>query len=282
MNLLKKLTGILLISLSFNLYAQVENRDVPYTKSLMKFIDCYFDHKISSRDFAVQLYNDSVASCPDSYDEYQKETHLSRCDYYFGMYIIEMYDLTELEHALDDTSKEYVDPVEYNRKIKAEAAVYFDAAIVHCLKAMKIRPENSPDAMSIYAQALSANCTVHNIGYVLSNGLKIGQFAKKAAKADPKNATAWYSVSAQDVFAPGIFGNAVRGRKKMLEYYSDETLIKERFDVFNFSSAIGYTYYRQNKYAEAREWYCKCQKIYPDNYAIKNLIKRIDTILAGK
>ena len=112
---MKKFKFAVLIVLAFcaaGVFAQVENRDVPYTKVLFKLIEGYFNHEIDSREKAETLYVEAIESCPESYDEYMRETHLSRCDYYFGMYIMETYDLTQLEHALDDTSKEFVDPVE--------------------------------------------------------------------------------------------------------------------------------------------------------------------------
>lgn len=282
MNKLKNIFFICILMTSFNAFAQIKDRDVPYTKELFALIEGYFDHTIQSHDHAEQLYLKAIETCPASYDEYQKETHLSRCDYYFGMWVIETFDLTSLEHALDDTSVEFVDPVERNKIIKAEAMQYFDKSIEHALKAMKIRGENASDAMVIYTQAVSANCTVRPIAYVLGNGLKISQYAKKALKVDPTNGTACFSYHAQDAYAPGIFGNANRGRKFMTEYLEDENLVKEKFDLFNFTCAIAYTYYRQNKFEDALVYYKKCQEYFPGNYAIKDLINKCNTKIAEK
>lgn len=274
---LKRIFCAVLISLSFAAFSQVAERDVVYTKALYKLIEGYFNNSLETKEIAEQVYNNAVESVNEfaEDDEYRRETHLCRCDYYFGMYVMATYDLTRLEHALDDTTKEFEDPVEKNRRIREEAKLWFDKAIEHSKKAMKVK--DGADAMSIYAQAVSANCTVRPIGYVLANGLKISQYAKKAVKIDPANGTAWFSVNAQDVYAPGIFGNANRGRKTMTQYLNDENLIKEKFDYFNFTCAIAYTYYRQNNFSDAIIYYKKCQDIFPNNYAIIDLVEKCET-----
>lgn len=258
-----------------------QTRDVPYTKELLSFIDSYFNHDIETRAQGEQLFNAAKNNVPAQFSIYQKETHYARCDYYFAQYIMETYDLTQLENALDDTSKEVEDPIEANKKIKAEAAVYFDSAIGHAKTAFKINGDNSPDAFSIYAQALSGNCTVKSISYVLANGLSISKYAKKAVKVDSTNATANFSVYAQDVYAPSIFGNPNYGRKKMTEFLNNDSFVSEKFDKFNFACAIAYTYYRQKNFQEAKVWYKKCLEIYPKNYAVTNLVKKCDEKLKG-
>lgn len=270
---------IFFLCCSAGIFPQIEKRDVPYTKALFEFIEKYFNHEISGPDEIQALYASALDSCPDSYDEYMKETHFARCDYYFGMSVIETYDLTKLEHALDDVNEEFVDPVERDRQIKREAAGYFDRAIEHAKKAVDLRKDSCPDALSIYAQAISANCTVNKIGYVLSNGLKIAKYAKQAVKMDPTNGSACFSSAAQNVYAPGIFGNASAGRKKMLSFLADDTLVVEKFERFNLICAVAYTYYRQNKFADAKIWYEKCLEIYPGNFAVNDLVLKCNSRL---
>lgn len=276
MHFFKRIICTVLIALSFEVFAGTNDRDVIYTKSLYKLIEGYFNNSFETKEDAEKAYAEAVDSVNEfaADDEYRRQTHLCRCDYYFGMYIMATYDLTNLEHALDDTSKEFEDPVEKNKKIRKEAEKWFDQAVEISKKAMSVK--EGPDAMSIYAQAVSACCTVKTVGYVLGNGLKIGQYAKKAVKIDAKNATALFSANAQDVYAPGIFGNPNRGRKIMLQHLNDETLVKEKFDCFNFTCAIAYTYYRQNDFNEALVWYRKCQEIFPNNYAVLDMVSKCE------
>ena len=113
----KKIFLTLLVSLSFAVFAQSDERDVPYTKELRTFINAYFNHDLTTKEQAEKLYNAVSSNMPSDFTEYQVETTLSRADYYFGQYIMELYDLTQLEHALDDISKEFEEPEERNKRI---------------------------------------------------------------------------------------------------------------------------------------------------------------------
>ena len=151
----KKIFLTLLVSLSFAAFAQRDERDVPYTKELRTFINAYFNHDLTTKEQAEKLYNAVSSNMPADFTEYQVETTLSRADYYFGQYIMELYDLTQLEHALDDISKEFEEPEERNKRIKAEASKYYESGMVHGSKAMALKPDDCPDAMAAYTQALS-------------------------------------------------------------------------------------------------------------------------------
>lgn len=278
----KKIFLTLLVSLSFAVFAQSDERDVPYTKELRTFINAYFNHDLTTKEQAEKLYNAVSSNMPADFTEYQVETTLSRADYYFGQYIMELYDLTQLEHALDDISKEFEEPEERNKRIKAEASKYYESGMVHGSKAMALKPDDCPDAMAAYTQALSGNIIVKPVGYVLQHGTKIASYARKIVKAAPKSGIGWFLVSAQSCYAPGIFGNAKKGRQQMTTYLEDEDMICEKFDRYNYTCAIAYTYYRQNKFAEAKEWYTKCLDFYPRNYCALDFIKKCDAKLAAK
>lgn len=271
---LKRLLIVSILICCSNVFAQNAERDVPYTKELLTFINCYFNHELVSQTKAESYYNNAVNKCPETFTDYQKETHLARCDYYMGMNILESYDLTNLEHALDDPNVNYVDPTEEIKRIKAQANKYFDKAINHADKAILANPFNGSDAYTIYSQIVCGNCTSRPASYVVANGLKISQFARKALRINPKDGTAAYSAYSQDVYAPGNLGNPDRGRKAMLSNLSDTNLICEKFDKFNYTAAVAYTYYRQNNFNEALAWYKKALAIYPKNFACNNQIKK--------
>lgn len=271
---IKKFILTALILLSANLYVQAQSSGVPYTKDLLIFINAYFNHDMVSQSKSETLYSKAVSKIPDDFSEYQTETHLARCDFYRGMNILATYDLTDLEHALDDSKIEYEDPKDEAKRIKAEANVYFDKALAHADRAILLNPLSGSDAYTIYSQIICANVTTRSTGYVIGNGLKISQYAKKALKINPNDATASYSAYSQDVYAPGSLGNPVRGRKMMLSFLENENLVCQKFDTFNYTCAVAYTYYRQQNYEDALEWYQKCLKIYPNNVASNNMIKK--------
>jgi tetratricopeptide (TPR) repeat protein len=48
----------------------------------------------------------------------------------------------------------------------------------------------------------------------------------------------------------------------------------EQDDRFNVYLAIGYAYFQQKKYAEARPWFLKSLEVYPTNKYVKGLLEK--------
>jgi tetratricopeptide (TPR) repeat protein len=47
----------------------------------------------------------------------------------------------------------------------------------------------------------------------------------------------------------------------------------QRDDRFNVYSAIGYAYYQQKKFDEARPWFLRSLEIYPTNKYVRGLLE---------
>lgn len=253
-------------------YSQNQKRDVPYTKALYSFIDKYYNNEISSPEIAEQLFIQAVNSAPDFFDEYQSLVHLARCQFYLGMYTMGDYDFSSIEKikSVSDTSDNTKDLSEQKKKIRQDAANHFDKTIEYAKQALEIK--EGSDAYTVYAMAISSNCTVKNSSYVINNGLKVGSFSKKALQLDSKNATACYYQYAQDLYAPAFFANYKRGYTKMLNFYNNENLRKEKIDEYFFLTGIAYSFYKTKKPEQAIEWYKKSLEIYPQNKFARNMI----------
>lgn len=241
-------------------------RDVPFTQALYQFIDSYFDHKINSQELLEELYNSSLDSGAELPDEYSQLIHEGRCYYYYGLTLMENYDITDLTKSnLQDTTEK--------EPTNKTAARYFDQAIENSKKALKLR--KGSDAYTLLASGISANCTAKNTGYIISNGAKVNTYASKAIHLDSTNGTARYIGTCQNVYAPAPFSNVEEGRKKMLSYLDTYDVNNEKFDVFNILSAIGYCCQRQKKYSDAIFWYQESLKLYPDNVSVNRLCNRL-------
>lgn len=127
---------------------------------------------------------------------------------------------------------------------------------------------------------ISANCTAKNTSYILSNALKIKTYGKKAIKIDPFNGGGYFLVSAQDIYAPTPFCKLNKGRKAMTKYLNDMNLRKEKFETFNISCAVAYSWYKKKKYRKAQECYIQCKKLYPENYSVNLMLKKIQDKLS--
>ena len=248
-------------------------RDVPYTQAGIDFAEAHYSHKIFNDEKRRALYNASVEAANALPDEYSKLISLARADYYYGLSVMETFDLTSLDSIdLGDTSSSV--------SINDVAGKYFDKAIAECDEALKIR--RGSDAYSTMAQAISMNCTAKNVAYVLQNGLKVRAYAKKAVEQDYSNGLGQFMAIAQDAYAPWPFCKLNSSRKALTRVLNDPYIRIERFDAQMIYAAIGYTFYKQKKWDKAIEWYKKILEIYPMNFTARQMIKKNQDRKAGK
>ncbi len=270
--------------LSFSIYSLISSfcfseeykRDVEYTAQVYEFFNKYYNSEIKDLSQAETLYLDALESVSDNFDEYASEVHFARCDYLMGMYSMGNYDLDSIEKikSITDTEDDTDGLTDDVKESKAKAAAFFDSGINHAQNALKIR--QGSDAYLIYIMCISSNCTVKSKSYVIGNGLKVASNAKKAINLDPKNATAYYFQYAQDLYAPAFFANYKRGYTKMHQFLNDENLNKERFDLFNFKTGIGHSFFKRGDYKQALEWYQDALKLYPGNKEVNSIITRLE------
>lgn len=262
----KKIT-LLITVLTANAILQAQAlREVPYTSELTQFINSYFNHKIESQDELEKLFIEAMDSAAKLDSDYSKTVHQGRCIYYYGMQLMEDYDISEMSNRnLEDTSE--------TKNSNQKAADCFDSAIELGKKALKIK--KGSDACSLIAGGISANCTAKNTSYILNNGLKVGKYAKKAFTLDETNGTAYFLNTCQSVYAPVPFCKIREGRSQMLNYLENEHINKEQFDRFNFLYSIAYSHYRKKEFNEALYWFEKAKQIYPDNLAVNRTINKI-------
>ena len=249
------------------------SRDVPYTKAGIDFCEAHYGHKIINDIVRKSYYYASVEAANAMTDEYSKLITLARADYYYGLSVMESFDLTSLDSMdLGDTKS--------TESINDRAGAYFDKAIDECNQALKIK--KGSDGYSTLAQAISMNCTAKNVSYVLANGLKVRANAKKAVALDYSNGLGQFMVIAQDAYAPWPFCKLKSSRKALLRVLDDKYIRIERFDYQMIYAAIGYTFYKQKKWDKAIEWYNKILELYPQNFAARQMIKKIQDRKAGK
>ncbi len=248
-------------------------RDVPYTQAGIDFAEAHYGHKIFNDEKRRKFYDASVEAANALTSDYAKHISLARAHYYYGLSVMETFDLTTLDK---------IDLGDANANVSANdvAGLYFDKAIAECDTALKIR--RGSDAYSTMAQAISMNCTAKNVAYVLANGLKVRAYAKKAVEQDYSNGLGQFMVIAQDAYAPWPFCKLKSSRKALIRVLNDPYIRIERFDAQMIYAAIGYTFYKQKKWDKAIEWYKKILEIYPMNFTARQMIKKNEDRKAGK
>jgi tetratricopeptide (TPR) repeat protein len=170
---------------------------------------------------------------------------LSRCEYMMGR-------AYQFEERKDEAAARYAEGITW-----AEKALDTDAGT---------------EGWQMLAENISQSCAVRSVSYAMANGLKVEKYAKNALQLDARNAAALYMVAARWVFAPPPFNNYKRGIEMMEDIISDGDMQKD--DRFNVYSAIGYAYYQQKKFTEARPWFLKSLEVYPTNKYVRGLLEK--------
>lgn len=175
------------------------------------------------------------------------------------------------EHDIVMARLEYImGRVYFYHKDKVNARLHYEKGIDYAASAVKVN--KCAESLLIYAENVSAACTVKPVGWVMVWGAKIAGWDKKILKLDATNAAALYMLNSQDVYAPKPFCNWGRGLKKMSAMLDNTTLVFDKDDKFNVISAIGYVYSLKKDKENAKLWLEKSLTLYPGNKFVKGLI----------
>jgi tetratricopeptide (TPR) repeat protein len=180
-------------------------------------------------------------------------------------------DLTGTERFIALSRCEYMMGRAYQyEERKDEAAARYAEGITWAEKALDAGA--GAEAWQMLAENISQSCAVRSVSYAMANGLKVEKYAKNALELDPRNAAALYMVAARWVFAPSPFNNYKKGIQMMEDIITSGDM--RRDDRFNVYSAIGYAYFQQKKFTEARPWFLKSLEVYPANKYVRGLLEK--------
>jgi tetratricopeptide (TPR) repeat protein len=153
---------------------------------------------------------------------------------------------------------------------KDEAAARYAEGIAWAEKALEAGA--GAEGWQMLGENISQSCAVRSVSYAMANGLKVEKYAKNALELDARNAAALYMLAARWVYAPSPFNNFRKGIQMMEAILSNGDLQKD--DLFNVYSAIGYAYFQQKKYTEAKPWFLKSLEVYPANKYVRSLLEK--------
>ncbi len=157
---------------------------------------------------------------------------------------------------------------------KKEAATHYEAGLSAIQEAMK--SGDFSEGYRMMSECISQMCLVKDTGFVLMNGLKVGEYAEKAVKLHERNVPARIILAAQKIYPPGIFGgDPAKGIELMKEILAIPAVSIEKDDLFNIYSGIGLGYSKLGKKAEAREWLGKALAIYPKNKYVNEEYQKV-------
>jgi tetratricopeptide (TPR) repeat protein len=199
-----------------------------------------------SLDRMLLLYNEAKAAASSRLSGQGLYLALSRCEYFLG-------------RAYQDKGR------------NKEAAASYDAGIDLAKKAQTVAP--TAEGYLLLSLAIGQNCMIRSTPWVMANGLKVEDNAKKTLSLDPNNVPALYQIAARYAFGPMPFGDYPRGVTMMKQILANHEKTMQKNELFDVYSAIGYAYLQDKKPGEARSWLDKAQACYPTNKFVQGLIR---------
>ncbi|MDR0723502.1 MAG: tetratricopeptide repeat protein [Treponema sp.] len=211
--------------------------------------DAVYEQTLSA-DTLVSLYKQTIQETEKNLSGQSRYLMLSRCAYMLGR------------------------AYQYEGR-KGEAAAQYEQGITWATVALQ--EEDSTEGWQLLAEHISQSCAVRPVSYALVNGGKVETYAKKALELDTRNGAARIMIAARYVYAPAPFNNYKRGIQMMQDIIQEPEVVLQKDDRFNVYTAIGYAYYQQKHYGEARLWLQKALHIYPTNQFVQSMLKNTDS-----
>lgn len=147
---------------------------------------------------------------------------------------------------------------------KKKAIPHFEAAVEYARLSME--SGEHPAGLMALTKPLSELCLLKDMGFLIANGPKISQNAKKILAMEPGHAGATITLSAAKAYPPAIFGGKPREAIEELSAYlaaNGSSLAKD--ELFDIRMCIGTAAAKLGRKAEARAWFTAALELYPHN-----------------
>jgi tetratricopeptide (TPR) repeat protein len=208
--------------------------------------DAVFAQTLTAEAIAP-LYREAVQMAETGFSGKERDAMLSRCELMMGK-----------SFQFDERN--------------SDALVCYERGMVLAERSIAAGP--TPEAYEMLSANIGQACMLKSRPWVMANGLRVEQNAKRALALNPRNAACQYMVASRWVFGPGVFGNPQRGITEM-EAILNGAADLGKDDFFNVYSAIGYAYIRLKKTQDALPWIRKSLDLYPTNKFARDLLAQI-------
>jgi tetratricopeptide (TPR) repeat protein len=234
---------VLVFCAVFFIPGMIINAD-PWPDFFIPLRDAVYEQNLTA-DEIINLYRKTKERAEKALSGIVQFITLSRCEYMMGR-------AYQYEERKDEAAARYAEGIEWAEKALDAGA--------------------GAEAWQMLAENISQSCAVRSVSYAMANGLKVEKYAKNALELNSRNAAALYMVAARWVFAPPPFHNYKKGIRMMEDIITSGDM--QRDDTFNVYSAIGYAYYQQKNFTEARPWFLKSLEVYPTNKYVRGLLEK--------
>ena len=162
-----------------------------------------------------------------------------------------------------------------DHKNKKQAVPWFEQAVSAARAVIDIAGE-TPTSLIVLAEPLSELSILKDLGFLLANGPKIGQYASKVLESDPHNIKALLLKASAFAYPPPIWGG---NYKKALEMYADIVQLCEggvqRDVLFDLRVGIATAYANLKLSEHAAWWFRAALMLYPQNNYAKSELEKL-------
>jgi tetratricopeptide (TPR) repeat protein len=156
---------------------------------------------------------------------------------------------------------------------KKRAIPHFEAAIAAANSALQpgLKPGESSAALQALMKPLSELCLLKDMGFLVTNGPKISQYAKKILALEPGHVGALVTIASSKAYPPPVFGgNPKEAIAEMAGLLASHRGGFEKDELFDSRMCLATAEAKLGRADEARLWYDAALKLYPHNkYALE-------------
>ncbi len=188
-------------------------------------------------------------------------------------------NLPEAERALALARAEYYAARSWKEaEDKAKAIPHYEEAIVQARAALAVG-ETAARLIALM-KPLSELCLLKDMAFLVVNGPKIGQYAKRALVLEPGYPAAVIAIAASKAYPPAIFGGNPKEALAEMEALSANGaglangtgLAKD--ELFDLRMCAGTACEKLGRKAEAAAWFRKALELYPGNTYAREQLKK--------
>jgi tetratricopeptide (TPR) repeat protein len=151
---------------------------------------------------------------------------------------------------------------EQNEERNKRAAEHYQKSVQHIESSLEYGEYS--EGYRMLSDSVGQLCMVEGIGYMLSNGLNVKRYARKALELNPRNGKAHIIIGSSYIYPPPLYGgNPSKGIEVM--HYASTMPDIEKDDLFNIYSGIGIGYGKLDDRPKSAYWLEKALELYPNN-----------------
>jgi tetratricopeptide (TPR) repeat protein len=156
---------------------------------------------------------------------------------------------------------------------RKKAIPHFEAALEAGQRSMALG-EHTPGLMAV-TKAISELCIIKDMAFLVANGPKISQNARKILAMEPGHTGAILTLAAAKAYPPAIFGgNPKEAIAELIALLAAKSGSFEKDELFDVRVCIATASSKLDKKEEARFWFTAALELYPHNaYALRELEK---------